>query len=553
MTTRIRLNRAARAEYRQLSRGADVPPITHPRGRVTRGIRVPAADGSALLTDHWSADDAKDTTLLVRTPYGRENMEGVARFFAERGHHVVVQSCRGTFGSEGVFAPLHDEAADGQATLAWLRAQPWATGRVLSWGGSYVGVTQWALCDGPLQPDAMGIAVSARRFDEAILYRGGGFSMDTVMAWAYALDLQERGAMSRLWAMLRARRRLGDAANAVPPTSAPAVAHAGPAPFVTDWLTHSDAGDGWWRPLHFADDPARIPPTVLLAGWQDLFLEGQLEDHRALVDADVPVRLIVGDWGHGGPEILRRGAHQAIRDFHTSPASGPAVTIEVSGGGGWRDLDAWPPASAPQVWEGLPDGSLAAPGAEAGSAHGAESGRSAATSTTLTFRYDPADPTPAAGGRTLNPFLTGRRRQDARERRDDVLTFTSTPLPDDLVVMGTVEVELTMTSTLPRSDVFVRLCDVDGRGRSVGLTDGYLRRSPEHPDRMTIALAPLAHRFAARHRLRLQVSSGAHPLHLRNPGTADPVRDFGRLRGSEQTLVLGGDRPLLLRLPVVAE
>jgi hypothetical protein len=34
-------------------------------------------------------------------------------------------------------------------------------------------------------------------------------------------------------------------------------------------------------------------------------------------------------------------------------------------------------------------------------------------------------------------------------------------------------------------------------------------------------LAPMAHRFAAGHRIRLQVSSGAHPRYARNPGTGE--------------------------------
>ncbi|WP_353115618.1 CocE/NonD family hydrolase [Microbacterium sp.] len=545
MTSRIRLNRAARGEYRQLSGAPDAPPATHRRGRVTRGIRVSAADGAALLTDHWRAEGAGGTTLLVRTPYGRANMEGVARFFAERGHHVVVQSCRGTFGSEGAFDPLHDEASDGQATLAWLRAQPWATGPVLSWGGSYVGLTQWALCEGPLLPDAMGIAVSARRFDEAILYRGGGFSMDTVLAWAVALDLQERTPLSRLWAMLRSPRRLRRASFAVPPTDAPHTARAGSPRWVTDWIEHSDAGDPWWQPLHFADDPARIPPTVLMAGWQDFFLEGQLDDHRFLVDSGVPVRLVVGDWGHGGPDVLRRGAIEALRGFD-DPTAGPAVSVEVSGGAGWRELEAWPPPSAPQTWEATAGGGLVERRDDASSTTAAAA---------LTYRYDPADPTPAAGGRSLNPFTAGRRDQRRRERRDDVLVFTGPRLDEDLLAMGTAEVELTVSSSLPRADVFVRLCEVDEKGASTGLTDGYLRLGPDTaPDgtgRVRISLAPLAHRFAAGHRLRLQVSSGAHPVQLRNPGTDDPVRDFRRLRASVQTVSLGGEAPLLLRLPVV--
>ncbi|WP_295034707.1 hypothetical protein, partial [uncultured Microbacterium sp.] len=49
---------------------------------------------------------------------------------------------------------------------------------------------------------------------------------------------------------------------------------------------------------------------------------------------------------------------------------------------------------------------------------------------------------------------------------------------------------------------------------------------------------------------RVQVSWGAHPLHLRNPGTSDPVRDHSRLVASTQTLFLGGATPAALALPL---
>ncbi|MCE4025669.1 CocE/NonD family hydrolase [Microbacterium sp. Au-Mic1] len=535
-----RLPWTARAEYRRLRSAPDMPAPTHPVVHRTSGIAVPADDGATLLTDHWAADDAGPHTVLIRTPYDRNGVAAVARFLAERGHHVVVQSCRGTFGSGGRFRPLHDEVADGQATLRWLRAQPWATGLVHSWGGSYFGVTQWAYCDGELRPDAMGIAVSARRFDEAILYLGHGFSIDTPLAWAYALGVQERRPPARLWRLLRARRGLTRGARTVPPSEAVPAALGNDPQFFRDWVEHSDPGDPWWDPLHFASDPAAIPPVTLLAGWQDLFLVGQLHDHAALQGAGVRTRLIVGDWIHGAAEITVIGVREALRVFE-GESEAAAVRVEISGGGGWRDLTAWPPPSVPHRLELTADGRLAAPGI----AH--DSGA-------LASRYDPADPTPDAGGRTLNPFSAGRRDQRRRERRDDVLLFTGEPLAGPLLVMGSPEMRLTFASTNPRADVFVRLCEVDRRGVSRTVTDGYLRLSPPvapgEPRDVGVVLAPVAHRFAAGNRLRVQVSWGAHPLHLRNPGTADPVRDHSRLIASIQTLFLGGTTPAMLVLPL---
>lgn len=541
MTGSPRLRGAARREYRRLARAADMPPRTHPSVHRTRDIRVRASDGTVLLTDHWHADGAGGDTVLIRTPHGRDGIGGVALFLAERGHHVVVQSCRGTFGSAGAFDPLHDEAADGQSTLRWLRAQPWATGRVHSWGGSYFGVTQWAYCDGDDRPDAMGIAISARRFDDAILYPGGGFSIDTPLTWAYALDIQERALPSRIGALVRARWALRRGALAVPPADAVRVARGADPQFFRDWVEHSDAGDPWWQPMHFAQDVDTIPPVTLVAGWQDLFLVGQLADHAALHEAGRPVRLIVGDWVHGAPDITVIGVREALRSFpETAPPTG--ARIEVTGGGGWRDLESWPPPHTRLSAELTADGRLD----RSGDAHPAGA---------LSYRYDPGDPTPDAGGRTLNPFSAGRRVQRRREQRADVLVFTDEPLREDLLLMGTPEVALALTSSNPRVDLFVRLCEVDAKGVSRTLTDGYRRLSPEVSEdgsgRIRLELAPLAHRVAAGSRLRVQVSSGAHPLHLRNPGTEDPVRDHSRLIPSEQTLRLGGDAPALLTLPAV--
>lgn len=535
-----RLTLTARREHRRLSRVDGMPPVTHPTVRRTSGIPVEAADGVSLLTDHWHAEGAGGHTVLIRTPYGRDGIAGVARFLAERGHHVVVQSCRGTFGSGGAFDPLHHEVADGQSAMRWLRRQHWATGRVHSWGGSYFGVTQWAYCDGDERPDAMGIAISARRFDDAILYPGGGFSIDTPLTWAYALDIQERSLPARLRALLLAAPALDRGARAVPPTEAVRAARGADPGFFRDWVAHSDAGDPWWHPLHFASDIESIPPVTLMAGWQDLFLVGQLADHAALQDAGRAVRLIVGDWVHGATEITDIGVREVLEAFADARPSG--VRVEVTGGAGWRDLDSWPPPSSPLTLDPTAANRLAP-------------SRDSATASALSYRYDPADPTPAAGGRTLNPFRAGRRDQRARERRDDVLVFTGDALRADLVVMGTPGFEMSFTSTNPRADVFVRLCEVDARGTSRTITDGYRRLQPEAsadgPRRVRLDLAPIAHRFAAGSRVRLQVSSGAHPVHLRNPGTDDPVRDHSRLVPSTQTVQVGGSTPARLTLPVV--
>lgn len=114
-------------------------------------------------------------------------------------------------------------------------------------------------------------------------------------------------------------------------------------------------------------------------------------------------------------------------------------------------------------------------------------------------------------------------------------------------------------STNPHVDLFVRLCAVDARGHSVNVTDAIIgfgrgehaAAAPlESPQPVTITLAPTAAHFAAGHRIRLQVSSGAHPLHLRNGGADDPLGTHnGELQASRQSVALGGGHDRLT-LPI---
>src|SRR5271167_118899 len=118
-----------------------------------RDLRVPMDDGALLLADRYVARAERERpqpTVLVRSPYGRRQFVGLVfgRLLAERGLQVLVQSVRGTFGSQGAFSPF-DERADGLATLRWIRAQPWHAERIGMIGPSYLGLVQWAVA-----PDA---------------------------------------------------------------------------------------------------------------------------------------------------------------------------------------------------------------------------------------------------------------------------------------------------------------------------------------------------------------------------------------------------------------
>jgi putative CocE/NonD family hydrolase len=154
----------------------------------------------------------------------------------------------------------------------------------------------------------------------------------------------------------------------------------------------------------------------------------------------------------------------------------------------------------------------------------------------------------------------GPRDNRALEARADVLTYTSPVLEADLEAVGPVRVELFLRSSLAHTDLFARICDVHPSGRSADITDGLIRVRPGAPEagpdgvlRVAFALSPTACRLRAGHRLRLQVSSGAHPRFARNPGTGEPTATAVRLLAADQEIHHDPQRPSAVTLSVLPE
>ncbi len=148
---------------------------------------------------------------------------------------------------------------------------------------------------------------------------------------------------------------------------------------------------------------------------------------------------------------------------------------------------------------------------------------------------------------------SGPRDNRALEQRPDVLTYTSEPVTAPLTITGPVTAELFVGSSRPHTDFFARLCDVDPGGKSVNITDGILRLAgaTEPPQRISINLWPTAHQFRPGHRIRLQVSSGAHPRYARNPGSGEPLATASTLHTARQAVYHDPAHPSAVLLPVV--
>ena len=486
---------------------------------------VPAADGSPLITDHYFPRAEGDfPALLVRSPYGRgvpwSPMYGM--LFAEQGFHVVLQSCRGTGGSGGEFDLWRNEAADGRATVSWLREQPWFDGTLGTVGPSYLGYVQWALALDP-PPELKAMVVQVGLHDPYALFHAGGvLRLENALAVGAGMTYQHQGMAPFLRAMLRLRRRLREVATAQPLRGAYASALGGEVPWLHDVMTHPDAEDAYWHGASLAEAAERLRvPTALITGWHDALADQTFEQYGRLREAGCETTLLVGPWTHtsalqqGWPEVFAESLAWLRAHLYDDPSGLRPTRVRVHMGGeaAWRDLGDWPPASAATAWFPAPDGHLT---------------RHARTDCVplTSFRYDPADPTPSLGGPLLSP-AAGPRDNGTLEARDDVLTFTCPPLTEPVDLLGPVSARLTVSTDTGHADVFTRLCDVDAQGRSVNVCDGLgtVTAAGQVPSRVTVPMSDTAHRFAVGHRIRWQISGGAHPRYARSPGNGQSAVD----------------------------
>jgi putative CocE/NonD family hydrolase len=507
------------------------------------------SDGIELRADRWAPSDGGSglPVALLRTPYGRRGISGtaLARPLAERGFQVIIQSTRGTFGSGGTFDPLRHERDDGLDTIEWVRAQPWYGGSIVLTGPSYLGYVQWAVADTGADVRAMIPQVTEAALTLEFL-RADGFSLETPFTWGVMVAEQERRA-----AMIRqvlGSRRQRRALHSLPLGVSDVIAIGRRDAYIQDILVHDASSDRWAGIDHTARIRDVQVPVSSVAGWYDIFLPGQLRDFETLQALGRPVRLTVGPWTHTSPGVFSVAMKETLsfglacaRD--EPPPERARVRLWMMGEEEWRDFPSWPPPGyEPKRYALSAGGMLAFDSTDvSGCNH---------------YRYDPADPTPAVGGVRM---IAGARRQSGRvdnrglETRSDVLLYTTELLERDVEVVGNVYAEIWFRSSLQFADVFVRLCDVDERGRSTNVSDGLVSlHNAESLGCVRVELWPTAHRFRSGHRIRVQISSGSFPRFARNTGNGESYATARHLIPADQEVRFGPDCPSAIVLPTAA-
>jgi predicted acyl esterase len=503
-----------------------------------------------LATDlYLPARTGSFPTMLYRTPYNKETDNGGGSYIGSD-YAMVVQDTRGRFASEGEDRIFHDDAwgenQDGYDTIEWIVSQPWADGRVATFGGSARGITQYMLTGTDHSDYICGVPVvgSPNLYKHAI-FQGGGFRKALVENW---------------------------------------VGGQGSSEYIPVIESHPDYDD-YWRTQDLSTRASLVDARLMnIGGWYDIFTQGAIDAFTMLQYGGGPgalgnQKLIVGPWTHGGFSSTEQGELRYppnSTDYTSFMSSGewyeywvegidngimdrPAVLYYTMGdvdnptgpGNVWKWSEVWPPPASPVPFY-LRQGSLLA---EDWPAVG-ETGDS--------FVYDPLDPVPTLGGANLT-IPRGPFDQSSVEGRSDVLLYTTPELADPMEITGPIVARLWASSDAPDTDWTVKLTDVYPDGRSMLVLDSVLRARHRESMETEVFMEPgevylfevdlwsTSIVFDRHHRIRIAISSSNDPRFDPNPNTGHPFRADDETRVAVSTIRHDASSPSYILFPVVKE
>lgn len=518
-------------------------------------VMVAMRDGVHLATDVYLPHALSERksggrwpVLLERTPYNKQGLNrseksvefpaarsrpDIARWFARRGYVVVMQDCRGRYGSEGTFSKYLNEAEDGYDTMAWIVAQDWCDGQIGTFGVSYGSHTQIsAACLTP--PGLACMFLDSGGFASAYhggIRRGGAFELKQV-TWAYKhalLSPKTKADPARQKALESVV--LADWFHDMPWTPGHSPLSAAPEyeAYLFEQWQNGAYGPYWQRlGLSALEHYGQVPdiPVMILNSWYDPYVATSITNYLGLKEGRKnPTFMAMGPWTHGQRSFSFSGdvdfGADAVFENHfdmdylayrlawfdrclkgkrtgTFDEENPVTLFVMGGGDGtaddtgrlehggrWHSFRDWPLDDAkPTALYLEKEGALAWQAPTSGEAY-------------AEYVYDPRQPTPTIGGAVTSgePLMMGgafdQRESDqffgcvapgrALRDRPDVISFETSPLAHDLIVAGPVQAKLWVSSDCVDTDFVVKLIDVHPAsadfpdGFAMNITDGILR------------------------------------------------------------------------------
>ena len=587
------------------------PAIEVPQPFDRREVMIPMRDGVRLHTLIFAPTKMAEKLpiLINRTPYGiaQSNSDAINRRYnqlVKDGYIFVLQDIRGRFGSEGQFVmtrPLRDknnpksidESTDTYDTIAWLLKNVGKNnGRAGILGVSYDG---WlaAVATVDAHPALKASSPQAPMTDA---YLGDDFFHNGAFRQSYGYEYVKSMESSKENSDVEFDKDAYDWYLELGSLSKITEGPQGKLPTWNAFVTHPNYDDYWKARGAGNYLKQTTVPTLVVGGWWDQEdYYGALKTYEALEKRDVDHKnfVVLGPWNHGG----WNGRGKTLGDISFGSSTGvyfrnqiqapwfayylkgkgqrnepEAITFQT-GCNRWVSSDRWPPKEAVARDLFLRSGKKL-------------SFEKTTMSTEPEFESyvsDPANPVPYRRRpiqATYDPKGSGWYTwlvQDQRflQGRNDVLTWQTDVLEQDLTISGDIVARLFASTTGTDSDWVVKLIDVypgtypeDSKmaGFQLMIADeifrGRFRQGFEKPapivagqvNEYSIDLHSANHCFKKGHRVMVQVQSTWFPLYDRNPQNF--VENIFRAQASDyrvatQRIYESSPYPSRVSLPVV--
>lgn len=540
-----------------------ITPNVVPTAATSFAVRM--RDGVRLATDVYQPDDgtSEGPTILIRLPYDKNGdytfIPLIAEYMIGRGYRVVAQDVRGKFRSEGEALLFVNEVEDGYDTIEWITQQPWSDGAVAMWGDSYYGYTQWAAASSN-HPALKAIAprVTGTGLGEYPTADPGALTRDVQMSIILLYPLTHfHSADTYEWEPDWSTRPYLRDLEA----------------FQEQLGRRSVSFDLWYpnpvilrRFRSGTPFEARSIPVLNTIGWWDNCAPWSWRDHQSALDhpswAHNEYLLIesidhennhFGAEPHGEEESSLRamlpGYLDPALDFFDvfvrgwgDPESIPKVRWSLANTEGYRHAQSWPPPGRQQHELHLSADSRLTP-------------QPGSHSQDATWKHDPDDLVPSS---VPNPFAYLEFAPDEARLadRDDVLVFTADAASSDENLAGPVTFHASVSSTGPRTDVFVRVYDLSPDGRQTRIARGQVHimdTTTGSPTDIDVDLGQVGYLLRAGHRLRLHVHSSDFPEFVPEPGTDEDPWAAVATAVTIQTIRVGGLDGAVLRFGTLAD
>ncbi len=506
-------------------------------------------DGKFLAADIYlpNNDSLPRPTILIQTPYQKNYYHGLG-LPLQVGFNInaspfnfVIADWRCFYGSTSACTTAINRGQDGYDCVEWIAQQSWSNDSTGTWGPSALGVIQFQTAkENPPHLTCCVPIVAGMRLDYQKYFPGGVLRTE----YLQMLDLLGYGLSTLI------------------------LAH----PVHDIYWTVAEASTFY---------PAAVNvPMFMIGGWYDHATEELLESFEGIrTQSAIAVRsqqkLLMGPWTHNTtsaaplsvgelayPEAVNASDSTARKFFDyylLNQSNGwsnrPVVEYFQMGENSWKGDASWNNSGLTNINLYFhADGNL-------------DLNIPASAADSLQINYDPHNPSPTVGGPTLLYTLNQGPydQQPVVESRNDLLSFTTVPLSQDVVMRGKPTSHLKVSSDKLDTDFSIRLTDVYPDGRSMLVLDGIrrMRFRNGYTANDTAAIIPgtiypldielfanTAITFLAGHHIRVDVSSANYPRFDCNLNNGQTMYVAGDTLIAENTVYMNSTNASYITLPL---